>query len=95
MSNQYSLESYIVERIKKLETEVELLQQERDGMAKELKRVADIKLKMQRYFELKQFVGGVYYIDHSYSGNQDDVKDIASFMMILDLDQSEQEESNE
>ena len=92
---EFTIENYIIERIKKLETEVELLQQERDGMAKELKRVADIKLKMQRYFELKQFVSGAYYIDHSYSGNQDDVKDIASFMMILDLNQSEQEENNE
>ena len=77
MNNQ-TLESYVVERVKKLENEVAILTGERDTLIKQLEAVDDIKAKMRNYFKLATYSSGTLYIDHEYDSKY--VQEIAGFI---------------
>ena len=65
MNNQ-TLESYVVERVKKLENEVSVLKDEKQALINRLIAVDDMKAKMREYFRIEKSSTGRVYIDNSY-----------------------------
>lgn len=66
MNNQ-TLESYIVERVKKLENDVSVLEDERRALIDQLLVVDEMKAKMREYFKIKKYETGERYIDLTYN----------------------------
>ena len=66
METNNPLANYIVERLGKLEAEVEGLKEEREALREELAKVEEMKKVMRDYFRLSKYVDGEPYIDHSY-----------------------------
>ena len=85
MNNQ-TLESYVVERVKKLENVVSVLKDEKQALINQLKAVDDMKAIMREYFRLKKYQTGRKYIDHSY--DEEYVDEIIDFIGL-------KEENNE
>ena len=66
METNNPLANYIVERLGKLEAEVESLKEEREALRGELAKVEEMKKTMRNYFRLSKYVDGEPYIDHRY-----------------------------
>ena len=66
METNNPLANYIVERLGKLEVEVEQLKEEREALREELAKVEEMKKVMRDYFRLSKYVDGEPYIDHTY-----------------------------
>ena len=66
METNNPLANYIVERLGKLEVEVEQLKEEREALRGELAKVEEMKKVMREYFQLEKYCDGGAYIDHSY-----------------------------
>ena len=90
MENNNPLANYIVERLGKLEAEVEQLKEEREALREELAKVENMKEIMRSYFILDSYASGQPYIDHSYDSKL--VKPIADFIGLKEKEESEDEE---
>lgn len=66
MENCNVLANYIVERLGKLEAEIEQLKEERKALREELAKVEEMKKVMREYFQLEKYCDGGVYIDHTY-----------------------------
>lgn len=66
MENCNVLANYIVERLGKLEAEIEQLKEEREALRGELAKVEEMKKVMREYFQLEKYCDGGVYIDHTY-----------------------------
>lgn len=90
MENCNVLANYIVERLGKLEAEIEQLKEEREALREELAKVENMKEIMRSYFILDSYTNGKPYIDHSYDSKL--VKPIADFIGLKEKEESEDEE---
>ena len=79
MNNQ-TLESYVVERVKKLENEVSVLKDEKQALINRLLAVDDMKAKMREYFRVEKSATGRLYIDNSYDDKY--VNEIIDFIEL-------------
>lgn len=66
MENCNVLANYIVEKLGKLEAEIEQLKEEREALRGELAKVEEMKKVMREYFQLEKYCDGGVYIDHTY-----------------------------
>ena len=66
METNNPLANYIVERLGKLEAEIEQLKEERKALREELAKVEEMKKVMREYFQLEKYCDGGVYIDHTY-----------------------------
>ena len=66
METNNPLANYIVERLGKLEAEVEGLKEEREALREELAKVEEMKKVMREYFQLEKYCNGEVYIGHTY-----------------------------
>lgn len=90
MENCNVLANYIVERLGKLEVEVEQLKEERETLRGELAKVEEMKKVMREYFRLDKYVDGEPYIDHSYKSKL--VAEIAEFIGLTEKNEEEGED---
>lgn len=94
MENCNVLANYIVERLGKLEAEVERLKAERDALADTLgefkAEVEEKKKTMKKYFSLASYTDGGKYIDHSY--RREYVAEIAEFIGLTEKNEEEDED---
>lgn len=90
MENSNVLANYIVERLGKLEAEVESLKEEREALRGELAKIEDKKKAMRDYFRLESYTSGELYIDHSYKSKY--VAEIAEFIGLTEKNEEEGED---
>lgn len=89
METNNPLATYIVERLGKLEAEIEQLKEEREALRGELARVEEMKKTMRDYFRLDKYADGELYIDHTYRSKS--VPIIAEFIGLSFEEEDEDE----